>query len=260
MACSLAPVPRPAAARAAACAAAAVPRPRGAAGAARPAPASSGPSRAAGLRLSAAGCSACWAQTERGRLPPSTASRVGAGDVWMAGWRPSVRAGRRCAAASLCCLLAYAPQAYSSRPPPPTTTTTHPPTHTHTPPPTHTHTHTPPHPLPLPPGVLPPSGGDALVYGESLGTPGGMDRIRSLMGVCPQVGDRKVLGGGGGGAGRQGAGQEILGRQMLGRGCKRASPPLASPASACRWHALPSHIHTAWPSSRLRSLTCCGAS
>ncbi|PSC73682.1 ABC transporter A family member 2 [Micractinium conductrix] len=35
-------------------------------------------------------------------------------------------------------------------------------------------------------GVLPPSGGDALVYGESLGTPGGMDRIRSLMGVCPQ--------------------------------------------------------------------------
>ncbi|EFN57675.1 hypothetical protein CHLNCDRAFT_57211 [Chlorella variabilis] len=35
-------------------------------------------------------------------------------------------------------------------------------------------------------GVLPPSGGDALVYGESLSTPGGMDRIRSLMGVCPQ--------------------------------------------------------------------------
>ena len=27
-------------------------------------------------------------------------------------------------------------------------------------------------------GVLPPSGGDALVYGESLSTPGGMDRIR----------------------------------------------------------------------------------
>lgn len=27
-------------------------------------------------------------------------------------------------------------------------------------------------------GVLPPSGGDALVYGESLTTPGGMDRIR----------------------------------------------------------------------------------
>ena len=87
-------------------------------------------------------------------------------------------------------------------PPPTTTTTTHPPTHPHTPPPTHPPTHTPPHPLPLPPGVLPPSGGDALVYGESLGTPGGMDRIRSLMGVCPQVGDRKVLGGGGGGAKR----------------------------------------------------------
>jgi ABC-type multidrug transport system ATPase subunit len=35
-------------------------------------------------------------------------------------------------------------------------------------------------------GVLPPSGGDALVYGESLSTPGGIDRIRSIMGVCPQ--------------------------------------------------------------------------
>ena len=32
--------------------------------------------------------------------------------------------------------------------------------------------------LPTPAGVLPPSGGDALVYGESLSTPGGMDRIR----------------------------------------------------------------------------------
>lgn len=43
-------------------------------------------------------------------------------------------------------------------------------------------------PLRAPPhaGVLPPSGGDALVYGESIGTPGGMDRIRALMGVCPQ--------------------------------------------------------------------------
>ncbi|KAI7842323.1 hypothetical protein COHA_003963 [Chlorella ohadii] len=35
-------------------------------------------------------------------------------------------------------------------------------------------------------GVLPPSGGDALVYGESLSTPGGMDRIRAVIGVCPQ--------------------------------------------------------------------------
>ncbi|KAL4859820.1 ABC transporter A family member 2 [Chlorella vulgaris] len=35
-------------------------------------------------------------------------------------------------------------------------------------------------------GTLPPSGGDALVYGESLSAPGGMDRVRSLMGVCPQ--------------------------------------------------------------------------
>lgn len=35
-------------------------------------------------------------------------------------------------------------------------------------------------------GVLPPSGGDALVYGESLSEPGGIDRVRPLMGVCPQ--------------------------------------------------------------------------
>ncbi|KAK9805624.1 hypothetical protein WJX72_008643 [[Myrmecia] bisecta] len=35
-------------------------------------------------------------------------------------------------------------------------------------------------------GVLPPSGGDALVYGQSLSSSGGMDRIRSIMGVCPQ--------------------------------------------------------------------------
>ncbi|GAB4824042.1 hypothetical protein N2152v2_011088 [Parachlorella kessleri] len=35
-------------------------------------------------------------------------------------------------------------------------------------------------------GVLPPSGGDALVYGESLSTQGGLDRIRAMMGVCPQ--------------------------------------------------------------------------
>jgi ABC-type multidrug transport system ATPase subunit len=35
-------------------------------------------------------------------------------------------------------------------------------------------------------GVLPASGGDALVFGEALSAPGGMDRIRSRMGVCPQ--------------------------------------------------------------------------
>ena len=35
-------------------------------------------------------------------------------------------------------------------------------------------------------GVIPPSGGDALVYGEALSSAGGMDRIRSMMGVCPQ--------------------------------------------------------------------------
>jgi ABC-type multidrug transport system ATPase subunit len=35
-------------------------------------------------------------------------------------------------------------------------------------------------------GVLPPSSGDALVYGESIRTEGGIDRIRSIMGVCPQ--------------------------------------------------------------------------
>ena len=35
-------------------------------------------------------------------------------------------------------------------------------------------------------GVLPPSDGEALVYGESLTSPGGIDRIRGMMGVCPQ--------------------------------------------------------------------------
>lgn len=35
-------------------------------------------------------------------------------------------------------------------------------------------------------GVLSPTGGDALVYGESISNEGGMDRIRSIMGVCPQ--------------------------------------------------------------------------
>ncbi|KIZ04840.1 hypothetical protein MNEG_3122 [Monoraphidium neglectum] len=35
-------------------------------------------------------------------------------------------------------------------------------------------------------GALPPSAGDALIYGESLCGEGGLDRVRSLMGVCPQ--------------------------------------------------------------------------
>ena len=35
-------------------------------------------------------------------------------------------------------------------------------------------------------GVIPASGGDALVYGEALSSSGGMDRIRSIMWVCPQ--------------------------------------------------------------------------
>ena len=35
-------------------------------------------------------------------------------------------------------------------------------------------------------GVLPPTGGDALVYGESITSVGGMERIRAVMGVCPQ--------------------------------------------------------------------------
>ncbi|KAI8468323.1 MAG: hypothetical protein J3K34DRAFT_523031 [Monoraphidium minutum] len=35
-------------------------------------------------------------------------------------------------------------------------------------------------------GALPPTAGDALVYGESLCGEGGLDRVRSLMGVCPQ--------------------------------------------------------------------------
>jgi hypothetical protein len=36
------------------------------------------------------------------------------------------------------------------------------------------------------PGALPPTAGDALVHGESLCGEGGLDRVRSLMGVCPQ--------------------------------------------------------------------------
>ena len=35
-------------------------------------------------------------------------------------------------------------------------------------------------------GVLPPTGGDALIHGESIVATGGMDRIRASMGVCPQ--------------------------------------------------------------------------
>ena len=35
-------------------------------------------------------------------------------------------------------------------------------------------------------GFIPASGGDALVYGEALSSTWGMDRIRSMMGVCPQ--------------------------------------------------------------------------
>jgi ABC-type multidrug transport system ATPase subunit len=35
-------------------------------------------------------------------------------------------------------------------------------------------------------GIVPVNGGDALIYDESLTAPGGMDRIRSYMGVCPQ--------------------------------------------------------------------------
>jgi len=35
-------------------------------------------------------------------------------------------------------------------------------------------------------GILPPDGGDALIYDESLTASGGMDRIRSFIGVCPQ--------------------------------------------------------------------------
>jgi hypothetical protein len=40
--------------------------------------------------------------------------------------------------------------------------------------------------LPVPPGAMPPSAGDALVYGQSLCGEGGLDRVRPLMGVCPQ--------------------------------------------------------------------------
>ena len=35
-------------------------------------------------------------------------------------------------------------------------------------------------------GVLPPTGGDAIINGETLTSAGGMETIRSRMGVCPQ--------------------------------------------------------------------------
>lgn len=36
------------------------------------------------------------------------------------------------------------------------------------------------------PGVLPASGGDALIYGQSISSEGGLDAIRPIMGVCQQ--------------------------------------------------------------------------
>jgi hypothetical protein len=35
-------------------------------------------------------------------------------------------------------------------------------------------------------GVLPFSGGDALIYGSSIKSEAGLDAVRPLMGVCPQ--------------------------------------------------------------------------
>jgi ABC-type multidrug transport system ATPase subunit len=35
-------------------------------------------------------------------------------------------------------------------------------------------------------GVLPPTGGDAIVAGKSIRSPGGLAEIRANMGVCPQ--------------------------------------------------------------------------
>lgn len=35
-------------------------------------------------------------------------------------------------------------------------------------------------------GVLPASGGDALIYNQSISSEGGLDAIRPIMGVCPQ--------------------------------------------------------------------------
>jgi hypothetical protein len=37
-----------------------------------------------------------------------------------------------------------------------------------------------------PTGVLPFSGGDALIYGNSIKSEAGLDSVRPLMGVCPQ--------------------------------------------------------------------------
>lgn len=37
-----------------------------------------------------------------------------------------------------------------------------------------------------PTGVLPASNGEALVYGNPISSTGSMERIRSMMGVCPQ--------------------------------------------------------------------------
>lgn len=34
--------------------------------------------------------------------------------------------------------------------------------------------------------MLPFSGGNALIYGTSINSEGGLDRVRPLMGVCPQ--------------------------------------------------------------------------
>ncbi len=39
--------------------------------------------------------------------------------------------------------------------------------------------------LPIP-GAIPPTSGEALVYEEAISSTGGLDRIRSQMGVCPQ--------------------------------------------------------------------------
>lgn len=35
-------------------------------------------------------------------------------------------------------------------------------------------------------GLLPPSGGAALIHGQDISSEGGLDVIRPLMGVCPQ--------------------------------------------------------------------------
>jgi ABC-type multidrug transport system ATPase subunit len=35
-------------------------------------------------------------------------------------------------------------------------------------------------------GVVPFTGGDALIYGHAISSEGGLDCVRPLMGVCPQ--------------------------------------------------------------------------